>query len=169
MSRVKIGTAPPSRKAIEDEIAHLRGLDVTTLRRRWRTLFRRAAPNHLPRHLLFKMIAYRMQANHFGNLEPKYQRLLDEAPTPEAAGRSAIDTSNKTTVLKPGTILAREWNGSMHRVTVMANGFAWNGKTYDSLSKIASVITGTRWNGPRFFGLRDKTPNEPAKPGSRPS
>ena len=35
-------------------------------------------------------------------------------------------------------------------------GFAWNGKTYDSLSKVAFAITGTNWNGPRFFGLRDK-------------
>jgi hypothetical protein len=60
MSRVKIGTAAPSRKAIEDEIARLRGLDLMILRKRWRTLLRRAAPEHLPRHLLFKMIAYRV-------------------------------------------------------------------------------------------------------------
>ena len=35
-------------------------------------------------------------------------------------------------------------------------GFAWNGQTYDSLSKVAFAITGTKWNGPRFFGLREK-------------
>jgi len=39
---------------------------------------------------------------------------------------------------------------------VVADGFAWNGQTYDSLSKVAFAITGTKWNGPRFFGLRDK-------------
>jgi len=39
---------------------------------------------------------------------------------------------------------------------VMADGFAWNGQTYDSLSKVAFAITGTKWNGPRFFGMRDK-------------
>jgi Protein of unknown function (DUF2924) len=39
---------------------------------------------------------------------------------------------------------------------VLADGFAWNGQTYDSLSKVAFAITGTRWNGPRFFGLRAK-------------
>jgi hypothetical protein len=38
----------------------------------------------------------------------------------------------------------------------MEDGFAWNGQTYDSLSKVAFAITGTRWNGPRFFGLRGK-------------
>jgi Protein of unknown function (DUF2924) len=42
------------------------------------------------------------------------------------------------------------------RVMVMADGFAWNGQTYDSLSKLAFAITGTKWNGPRFFGLRVK-------------
>ncbi len=56
----------------------------------------------------------------------------------------------------PGTVLVREWDRQSHRVTVMADGFAWNGKTYDSLSKVAFAITGTKWNGPRFFGLRDK-------------
>jgi Protein of unknown function (DUF2924) len=36
----------------------------------------------------------------------------------------------------------------------MAEGFTYGGKTFASLSEIASEITGTRWNGPRFFGLR---------------
>ena len=52
-----------------------------------------------------------------------------------------------------GTVLGREWNGQMQRVAVLADGFAWNGKTYPSLSKVAFAITGTRWNGPKFFGL----------------
>ena len=41
-------------------------------------------------------------------------------------------------------------------MAVLADGFAWNGKTYPSLTKAAFAITGTRWNGPKFFGLRDK-------------
>ena len=62
----------------------------------------------------------------------------------------------KRTELRPGTLLVREWNQQSQRVMVMADGFAWNGQTFDSLSKVALAITGTRWNGPRFFGLRDK-------------
>src|SRR5881394_2879926 len=58
--------------------------------------------------------------------------------------------------LRPGTVLAREWNGHMQRVAVLADGFAWNGKTFPSLSGVALAITGTRWNGPKFFGMRDK-------------
>ena len=62
----------------------------------------------------------------------------------------------KRTELTPGTVLVREWDRRSQRVMVMADGFAWNGQTYDSLSKVAFAITGTKWNGPRFFGLRDK-------------
>ena len=50
----------------------------------------------------------------------------------------------------------------MHQVTVLADGFAWSGNTYPSLSKVAFAITGSRWNGPRFFGLRDKQSKAPA-------
>jgi Protein of unknown function (DUF2924) len=53
-----------------------------------------------------------------------------------------------------------------HRVMALEEGFAWNGKTYKSLSKIAFAITGTRWNGPRFFGLRDRPKGE-SKSGSK--
>ena len=60
----------------------------------------------------------------------------------------------------PGTVLTREWNGRNHRVMLVAEGFAWGGRTYHSLSSIAFAITGTKWNGPRFFGLRDKIPAE---------
>ena len=56
-----------------------------------------------------------------------------------------------------GTILVREHAGVLHRVVVMENGFAWEGKTFRSLSEAAQAITGTNWNGPRFFGLRSKS------------
>jgi Protein of unknown function (DUF2924)/Resolvase, N terminal domain len=42
-------------------------------------------------------------------------------------------------------------------VTVLEKGFAWNGKSYSSLSQIAKAKTGTAWNGHRFFGLRTAT------------
>ena len=50
--------------------------------------------------------------------------------------------------------LYREYNAERHVVVVMEDGYAWQGKTYTSLSTIAKAITGTHWNGPRFFGLR---------------
>ena len=106
------------------------------------------------------MLAYRLQADQLGDLDGESRRLLDGAGSPEAAGKHAVDAEPDVADIRPGTILAREWNGRMHRVAVLADGFAWNGTTYPSLSKVALAITGTRWNGPRFFGLRDKPAKE---------
>ncbi|MGZ9106102.1 MAG: DUF2924 domain-containing protein [Rhodoplanes sp.] len=58
----------PEGKALNHEIA-LRGLDVGDLRARWHTLLRRRAPPHLPRHLLFRILAYRLQADRLGELD----------------------------------------------------------------------------------------------------
>ena len=156
-------TRPVARKAtkmsLDDEIAHLRDLDFQGLRARWKSLFRGQPPPHLPRHLLFAVLAYRLQANELGDLDPATARLLKQIATsggsPEASRRTN-EFVRRRAELKPGTILTREWNAQIHRVMVADEGFAWNGKTYDSLSKVAFAITGTNWNGPRFFGLRDK-------------
>ena len=145
--------------SIEDEIAHLRGLDLGGLRARWQSVFQRRAPAHLTRHLLFSVIAYRLQADRFGDLDQATRQVLDQT-VPKETG-SAMSTrlasfDQKRTELSPGSILVREWDRQSQRVSVTADGFAWNGQTYDSLSKVAFAITGTKWNGPRFFGLRDK-------------
>jgi hypothetical protein len=142
-----------------DEIAHLRGLDFKGLLSRWQSVFQRAAPAHLPRHLLFAIIAYRIQADRFGDLDHETRQLLDRVGAKESgAAMSArlVSFDQKRTELTPGTVLVREWDRQSQRVMVMSDGFAWNGQTYDSLSKVAFAITGTRWNGPRFFGLRGK-------------
>ena len=106
----------------------------------------------LPRALLQRILAYRIQADAAGDLDPTTIKLLDrlgrgeisEIPLPELRA------------VKPGTLLVREWEGTLQRVVVLESGFAWNGGTYESLSKVARAITGTNWNGPRFFGLRDR-------------
>ena len=156
MARVKVGPALPDTKTLGVEIAHLRDLGVRDLQARWRNTFRRAPPPHLPRHLLFRVLAYRLQADQLGDLDAENQRLLDRSVSPEDAGQRAANLSRRNTDLRPGTVLGREWYGHIHRVTVLTDGFSWNGKTYPSLSKTAFAITGTRWNGPKFFGLRNK-------------
>jgi hypothetical protein len=152
--------ALPNREKLDIEVAQLRGLDVSELRARWHSVFRRKAPPHLPRHLLFRVLAYQLQADALGNLDPETRRLLDRASTPAEVDRLAADLNQRRTELRPGTTLVREWNGNLHRVMVLAKGYAWNGGTFKSLSEAAFAITGTRWNGPRFFGLRDKPAKE---------
>jgi Protein of unknown function (DUF2924) len=158
MLRVRVAPALPDRKTLDGEIARLRDLDVGGLRNRWHNVFGRRPHSHLPRHLLFRVLAYRLQADVLGELDGESQRLLDRSVSPEVAGQRAVELARRTADLRPGTMLAREWNGQMQRVAVLADGFAWNGKTYPSLSRVAFAITGTRWSGPKFFGLRDKPP-----------
>jgi hypothetical protein len=150
------------RLSLRDEIAHLRDLDLHGLRARWKSVFRHQPPPHLPRHLLFAVLAYRLQADELGDLDPATARLLKQVASGGTLGatRLAEEFSRRGTELKPGTILMREWNARAYRVMVVERGFAWNGQTYASLSKVAFAITGTNWNGPRFFGLRDKSPPE---------
>jgi hypothetical protein len=145
--------------SVEDEIAHLRGLDLGGLRARWQSVFQRPAPVHLTRYLLFAIIAYRVQSDRYGDLDHATRQVLDRSDTKDTGPITSARLASfdqKRTRLTPGTVLVREWDRQSQRVMVMANGFAWNGRTYDSLSKVAFAITGTKWSGPRFFGLRDK-------------
>jgi hypothetical protein len=152
MPRVRIAPALPDREALDVEIAQLRDLDIQRLRGRWHTAFGRRPLPHLSRHLLFRTLAYRLQTDQWGDLDGESRRLLDRSGSPEQAGKSAVELSRRIAAIRHGTILSREWNGQMQRIAVLADGFAWNGKTYQSLSQVAFAITGTRWNGPGSSG-----------------
>src|SRR5215475_9512496 len=82
MPRVVIGPALPDRASLDTEIARLRGLGVGELRARWHTAFRRRAPPHLPRHLLFHILAYRLQADRLGELDAD-SRSIVRVPAPD--------------------------------------------------------------------------------------
>ena len=108
--------------SLDDEIAHLRDLDLNGLRARWRGVFRKPPPLHLPRHLLLGVLAYRMQADALGDLAPGTVRLLKQLGS---GGRSieavqlTAEFARRRDDLKSGTILVREWNGQSHRVMVV--------------------------------------------------
>jgi hypothetical protein len=145
--------------SLNDEIAHLRDLDLKGLRARWKSLFGKGPPSHMPRHLLFAVLAYRLQADELGDLSAEAVRLLKRlvaSSTTATAMRLTAALDHQQSALKPGTILTREWNGQTYRVMVLGESFGWNGDTYDSLSQVAFAITGTKWSGPRFFGVKDK-------------
>jgi hypothetical protein len=156
----KRSNSTPLPESIEGQIAQLRDLDLTGLRSCWRNKFGRTAPQHLTRFLIFRVLAYKIQADRFGDLDTDTIKVLKKVGGSE--GQSVVVAKNLTAldqkrfVPPAGTVLVREWDRKSHRVMVMPDGFAWNGKTFDSLSQIAFAITGTKWNGPRFFGLRDR-------------
>ena len=72
------------------------------------------------------------------------------APTTAAARAAAAAPRAR---LKPGARLVRDWHGEAHIVLVLADGFAYRGQHYRSLTQIAKTITGVHWSGPRFFGV----------------
>ena len=102
-------------------------------------MFRRKAPDHLPRHLLYRMIAYRLQAERLGDLDRDTQRFLDQVATGARNGDELPVKGDHRSRhgLQPGTVLVREWDGKPQRVMVLDQGFAWNGTTYRSLTEIA--------------------------------
>ena len=151
--------APESTDRLTAEIEELPQLDLAQLRLRWRNHLGGAFPAHLPKWLLVRVLAYRMQAAARGGLDAETMRQIRGSPTEadgDTAGRfaSRSPATKEGVSLRPGALLVREWQGKLQRVMILDDGFAWNGETYSSLSKVASAITGVRWNGHRFFGLR---------------
>jgi Protein of unknown function (DUF2924) len=141
--------------AVEAELGRLPTTPIADLRKRYCELFRAEPPRAFGPDLLRRSIAHRIQEKVYGGLSAPTRRLLDQlvkAAMAKPNGRLALPRR-----IKPGSELVRTWKGRSHRVMAMADGFAYGGKTYASLSEIASDITGTRWNGPRFFGLRSAT------------
>jgi Protein of unknown function (DUF2924) len=151
------------------EIEALERLSLDELRLRWRNQWGRLAPAHLTRALLFRLMAYRVQAEAFGDLDRQTAAMLNkmardaaghpaaqadgeaDASSASAISASKAERSGPPRVLKPGAIMTREWRGRIERVMALEDGFAWNGNSYASLSGVALAITGVKWSGHRFF------------------
>jgi hypothetical protein len=163
MAGSDVSAGDPAADALLAEIARLGDLPIGDLRARWRTVFRKVPPPTLSRNLLFRTLAYRLQADRFGDLDAESRRILDSVKL-HCRGDTLKGVMSgfrrPDWKLQPGTVLSREWKGRMYRVTITGDGFGWEGKTYKSLTQIAYAITGTRWNGPRFFGFRNKSARE---------
>src|SRR5258706_4169576 len=152
MAIQQIAPPKPVDPAVEAELDRLPTTPIADLRKRYSELFRTEPPKAFGPDLLRRSIAHWIQAKAHGGLPTSTQRLLErlvKAAMAKPNGRLELPRR-----IKPGSELVRTWKGKTHRVMVMADGFAYDGKSFASLSEIASEITGTRWNGPRFFGLR---------------
>jgi Protein of unknown function (DUF2924) len=155
------GASLPRDASLLSIVANLEGLDLDGLRRQWRAHLGGETPAHLPRWLLMRGLAYRLQADAFGGLDKSIQRILRSGKDDRVGApfdRRAPQTRDGVG-LKVGALLVREWNGKLERVMILEEGFAWNGQTFGSLSQIAKTMTGTNWNGHRFFGLRQGKPS----------
>jgi len=137
---------------LDVEIAKVRDLDITALRAQWHKLYGRPAPKTFRRNLLRRGVAYQMHVAVHGGLSAATKRRLREIAEAVRAGNE--DAVLPGPRIKPGTRLYRVWQDKTHHVTVLDDGFEWEGTRYASLSAVAKAITGTNWNGYAFFGLK---------------
>ena len=136
-------------------LAALKHMSVKELKAEWEALFAAPAPNNSRGYLELRL-AWRIQELSLGGLSRETRKVLDLLAD-EIDGKSdrkAIIADPRNPVA--GTRLVREWDGVEHTVTVMKDGFDWQGHKFKSLSAVAKAITGTQWNGYRFFGLRER-------------
>lgn len=156
---------------IKKEIAALQKMNVSELRQRHIELF--GEPNRSGnRQYLFRRIAWRLQARAEGELSERAKRRAQELARdadirmtpPRAAHMPAAPRGLPTATAKlaiardprlpaPGTMLTRVFRGLQYQITVLPNGFEYDGEAFRSLTAIARAITGSHWNGYHFFGL----------------
>ena len=142
----------PAQEAGRTELATLPGCSIHALRDRWRGMFRSEPPPAFGPDLLRRSIAQKLQEDAYSKLSSTVQRELNRVVN--SLDRNPAVRLELPRRIKPGAVLVRDWKGKSKRVMVLDKGFAYEGRSYTSLSEIAREITGTRWNGPRFFGLR---------------
>lgn len=145
---------PPKQQAVDRLLAQLPTMDHKELRQHWRKLLGREPSHGMRRNHMIPILAYRAQEKAFGGLKESTVRMLREL---------ALGIANEAQAAyrpKTGTRYVREHNGKLHEVTVLDDGFEYDGESYRSLTEIAKAITGTKWSGPAFFGLKRKKVTE---------
>ena len=154
---------------IARKIAELDGMTVSQLQVKWEEVWQEPCRSRNKDNLR-KRIAWRIQVLAFGGLS---QRALDRAAeladetllrvrslqTP--IGKSGGETithrftpATDTRLPMPGAVITREYNGKKLLVSVLDDGFLYEGQVYKSLSAVANAVTGAHWNGRLFFGLK---------------
>lgn len=124
-------------------------LGPAELKEEWARCHGAPAPSVTP-DLLRLSIAYKLQERKQRGLSRESKRLLRQAVAIAQLDHAVASPPRRLT---PGTLLVRDWHGTGHTVTVLDDGFEYDGHSWRSLTAIAKAITGSHRNGPRFFGL----------------
>ena len=136
-------------------VAALKKMPTAELKQQWQQLFETQAPPY-NRRFLESRLAYRIQELAYGGLKPETVKRLEALGEQFDGGNITVRRIRADDKPMVGTRLIREYQGVEHTVTVLKDGYEWQGRPYQSLSAIARAITGTRWNGWVFFGLKNR-------------
>ena len=134
-------------------LAALKTMPTPELKEQWRQLFETEPPPY-NRRFLESRLTYRIQELAYGGLKVETIQRLEALGEQLDGGNIAVRKTRADERPIAGTRLIREWQGVEHTVTVMNDGYEWQGRPYKSLSAIARAIAGSRWNGWVFFGLK---------------
>ena len=136
-------------------VAALKTTPTPELKKQWQLLFETPPPPY-NRRFLESRLAYRIQELHYGGLKPEPIARLEALGEQLDGGNITVRRIRGDDRPITGTRLIREYQGVEQTVTVMQDGFEWQGRPYKSLSPIARAITGTLWNGWTYFGLKNR-------------
>ena len=131
---------------LDAELDRLAKLGVEELRALWRERRGQKPPEALSKDLIARALAHWLQEDRLGQLASHLRKVL------ASISKTGAEPVRR---VKVGSVIVREYQGKLHEVMVVPDGFLWQGQAYTSLSTIALRITGTSWSGRRFFGLRD--------------
>lgn len=138
---------------LDQQLAELHQMSSAQLRAKWRECWRKPAPDIGP-DLLRRGIAWKIQSRVHGDLPAHIRRELERAADRLRRGEELITTSRN--LLRPGARLVRQWQGKVHHVLVLDDGYEYDARRFTSLTQVASAITGSHWSGPAFFGLKKR-------------
>jgi hypothetical protein len=128
------------------QLALLRGATTADLKQQWHELFG-AEPPAFSRSFLQSRLGHRIQELAYGGLNAETVSRLEALGERLDGGNVVLRRIRADDRPIAGTRLVREYHGIEHVVTVLTDGFDYEGRPYQSLSAIARTITGTRWNG----------------------
>ena len=132
---------------VREELLELQDMKLAQLKQKWLALYGTEAPN-FGIQFLRRRLAYRIQELAYGGVtEPTLKKIREVNVPPTRSYRKKLN-------LRAGTIICRIWHRKRYDVTVLQNGFEWEGKLYPTLSAIAKKISGTNRNGLEFFGIQ---------------
>lgn len=155
---------------IAKEIDLLGDLTVSELQSKWEDVWGEPCRSR-NRDYLRKRIGWKIQANVLGGISQRAleraRELTDEtlikirgvsspmAPvsSQSTTTRHSFRPSDDARLPMPGSLLTRIYNGRKIIVSILDDGFEFEGKPFRSLSAIAKAVTGSHWNGFLFFGI----------------
>lgn len=134
---------------VRKELLALQNMTERELKEKWLALYGKKAPNYnVP--FLRRRLAYRIQELAYGGVKsPTLKKIRDT----KAQVRMRKDKRSRVN-LRVGTIICRIWRQQRYEVTVLPDGFEWNGTKYSTLSAVAKKICGVNRNGFEFFGIQ---------------